>query len=190
MKEPNLINDDELIYLIRQGKKEAEELLFSIYRTKLGQVLTSIEKYFYEKIDFDTIKQLYLESIYDSILFYEYDKGLFYSFLVGMVRYAFVNYFRKYSKIYQNEIPNDDKLNNESEVAISFIDSKFYSNHFDSNYYLEIVRKESELEYQLIVMWMKGYSYDEIGKILKISKKRISYLLTKAVERCRKLIKI
>lgn len=180
--------DDELIYLIRQGNKEAERLLFSRYEKSLGFFLSRIENYIYQNIDQEQIMSIYYESYLKSLKCYDYKKGLFLTYLKNYFRYALIRYYNENLDYFNNERlleENEEiKINN-----LKLYDGNYILNQFSFNDALYKLKEKDMTLYHILILYLQGYSYNEIEKITNIKEKQIYYALTKALSFFKSLFK-
>lgn len=179
------LSDDELMYLIRQNNPEAMRLLFFRYKKKMGLILKKTDAVWIQRLDRDTVESIYLESVHAAMESFESKKGYFFGLVKEIFACALVEYYRR--NVYKHRIENRHfELNEEvlSETLLEDSQSRFES-HVDIAILLDELRKKSEVQYRALWFWMQGYRYEEIAAFLKITEKRVYYLLNKSLNWCR-----
>ena len=173
-----VLSDDEIIYYIKQNHEEAYELLFFRYERNMRGMLEKIENYLYMNLDDEMIRSLYMESFNKAIYLYDSSRGMFYYFLKELFRFSLIRFYRDTSSYYEKEVLSyDDK---DSYIQEPLDDSNAYDvNNIDAKMILEMIKDYSELDYNIVKLWMIGYKYKEISDILKITEKQTYYRLDK-----------
>lgn len=178
-----LINDDEVIYLIRQKNEEARELLFLLYRKKMRYVLNLIDKSFHQNLEKDIVLELYNDSILTALNAYEFSKGVFIRLVKRIFELELIQHYKKNVKVYQREVYLDTDL----DIYPGNYHLSDYSKSADFNLILSNLKTKSFISYQVICLYLSGYKANEIAKILNIDEKKINYQIKKAIRLCQEL---
>ncbi len=178
MREDNY-NDNELIYLIRKGDKEAEKLLIEKYLYYIPAWLNNL------LIDKKQLKNnlneyinISLDVIYKCIECFRDEKGVFYSFASRAVINRMKNVLLK---------ENKDNITQQYLVDKNYEDKQFYYDfpweekpYYEEEFYLKEKLMEinnfSELsnnEKQVISLYLQGNSLSKISEMLKINIKSV-----------------
>lgn len=167
----NDVGDDELLYLIRCNNQEAKDCLINRYKNRIFGIINGY------------VKRTYINGLDYEDLFHE----CFIVFLKCLElfdeNYNFYMYVENAINNQLHKIIKKEKLNQE----ILSLEETFYENdcyHQDvindsSTIYKEKEIKEKLITYldeinkQIVDLKLKGYSYLEIAKMLKLNKKAI-----------------
>ena len=178
MKICERFSDDELIYLIRQQKEEAMELLFFRYKIKSRRFENVFSKQC-QNIDLD-VGEL---------------RSAFYSFWKKVIERKFTNilgYYKARGRTsglpsLRYDVEETWILNESAFEAESLLDSLFTE---DNAYYLnDLIKTSLKKNHQIaLIMWMENASYEEIAKKLKIKKSNVSYLINSSIKILKNII--
>lgn len=179
------VSDDELMYLIRQNNEEAKRLLFFRYKKKMGLILKKTDAVWTRKLDRETLESIYLESVHAAIESFDGKKGYFFGLVREVFACALVEHYRR--NVYKHRIENPHfELNEEVLSQTVLEDSRTDSAlKIDIALLLDELQRKSEIEYKVLWFWMRGYRYEEISSMMKITQKRVYYLLNKSLKWCR-----
>ena len=170
--------DEELVYNIRLGNKEALKLLFFRYEKKLGNYLYSFNGLLKRNgYDYEDNKMLIYKSILDSLERFEINLGNFYSFALLHLRNDIVDILRK--NTFETKM-NITSLDDEAE-EISYLNDYYKEENneigFELNKVLEKIKKIGNVHYEVMKMKINGYSHKQISKKLNISEKRVDNIV-------------
>jgi len=185
------MNQNELIYLCRLNNEEA-------FNELLAQMRPTMNGIFYDlvrnerNIDRDEVMQCARIGLVNAIDYYRDDKGMaFNSFATLCMRREVTKGVRNIHKerSYKNNVivSIDCSLKDHDGlyVADMLADNSFKDT--ESVALNNILREEikqqlgpDSKEYQVVVLRMEGYSYNEIADIMQLSFKSVEYHLTKA----------
>lgn len=180
-----MIKDEELIYNIKLGEREALELLFFSLEKRMQKILNKYS-YFFKTYNYDKedVRQLLRNSIVAAINTYCVDKGKFFQYCIftfqsEVARVARENYLdfenQKICQLSDSEIENYPAVGQSTPPTLCYLNST-----------LDEIKGIGETEYEIIVLLVKGYSYEEIGTQLKMDKKQVS----NKIEKVRRYMKV
>lgn len=173
-----MIKDEEIIYNIKLGEREALELLFFSVEKRMTKILNKYE-YFFKTYNYDRddVRQLLRNTIMNSIDSYCVSKGKFFQFCVfafqsEIARIARSNYIdfenQKICALGDSEIENFSSPTESSVTEVTYLHST-----------LDEIKDMGEIEYDIIILLVKGYSYEEISNKLNLNKKQVSNRIEK-----------
>ena len=165
------VNDNELIYMVRENDERYLEELFKKYEP----IVISICNMYYDSVissgvEFDDLKQECYISLYKAYLNYNtYKNNSFYTFACTCMKNHMRTYFRDIN-VNKNRILNNS-------IFIDDFSSLNIGYTFDyDNYSEEIIRIKNLFDIRLSSVFelrYNGFSYDEISKLLGISKSTV-----------------
>lgn len=169
------ITDEELIYNIYLGNREAKELLYFRYEKKMGKTMKQYEitlkKNGYLKED---IEGLIWEYVGKSLGKYESKKGAFFPYCQKIVKMDLIDKLRKRS--YENYGIKVDNQIEDKDISYceTFADSSVnLERAYNLTEVIEMIKELGEKEYLIFELLYKGYSYKEIADIMKVSFKKV-----------------
>jgi argininosuccinate lyase len=173
-----MIKDEELIYNLKMGEREALELLFFSVEKRMQKILNKYS-YFFKTYNYDKedVRQLLRNSTMNAINTYCVEKGKFFQYCIfafqsEIARVARENYLdfenQKLCQLEDSEIENFPALGESQPTSLVTLSTT-----------LDDIRDIGEKEYDIIVLLVKGYSYEEIGDQLNIDKKQVSNKIEK-----------
>ena len=195
-------SDNELVYMIRCGSKEAFESLSYKYEK-------IIKKYIYDYFqdtyiygfDLDDIMEECLITFYDVLFCFNERKGIFYTYVMQSIRFRIYDLI-KFSFCSKNNGFNyvtSDLLCYDISNLAKNIDS--YSrcdeeSHPVNQYILRettnVIFGENsnllEIEKQILSLKVMGFSVNEISNKLNINRKRIEYIIRNAREKIKDIL--
>lgn len=183
-------NDDELVYMIGENSEEALNILIKKYEPLIINLARQYVKTvpFYS-VDIDDLVQEGRIAVLVALRKYNSKNNfLFYTFLAICIKRSFSNYIRPFLTkkainqlcVYDyEEFPiADDSL----ELVDIVIDDDLVGMIIDFKNSL------SFLEAQVFELRFNSFTYAEIGTLLDISVKRVSYMLSKVKKDLRKYL--
>ncbi len=173
-----MIKDEELIYNIKLGEREALELLFFSVEKRMQKILNKYN-YFFKTYNYDKddVRQLLRNSIMNAINSYCVSKGKFFQYCIfafqsEVARVARENYLdfenQRLCQLVDSEIENFAAIGESQPPTLATLSTT-----------LDDIKDIGEKEYDIIVLLVKGYSYEEIGDQLNIDKKQVSNRIEK-----------
>jgi len=193
MKE-RFLNDNELLYLYRQGDEEALTLLIEKYRRIMAAYARSYAHCVKTSCEVNDIYQVSLIALYKAVESYKENMGCkFGSYFKVVMERAVYNYMRHvYSDICRanrDAISTDQMVNDHEGIYI--IDTiasapKHFGNpvwSFEIKEVMddinEVVQCFSKHEQHIFRLWEKGFTYREISVLVNESEKKIDNILYK-----------
>lgn len=184
-------NDYELLYLITQNNKDAEEIMLDKYNLLVWKNVNLVyNDYVPLGIEKDDLYQEGRIALYNSFKAYDPNRNVpFYSFANICIRHSMIGYLRRFSSkanqlfyesisldayvaddvtIYNGEVISDDSCIS----ALNQYDEQFGEMYL---YCTEI----NNFEKNLLVLQVAGYSYLETAKRLHCSVKKVDNTLQK-----------
>lgn len=153
-----------LINLIKSGDQESFEKISTMY----FPLLVSICRSFKTSMEFEDLMQHALISLYQATLNYEEKNGvLFSTYLVSCVKNRLLSSIKKHDRLNCIDLCDDDI----SKCVIH--EDKVVDKVYLDQYLLGIKRLLSSRENIVLGLYIDGYSYQEISKMLKISIKSV-----------------
>ena len=176
------LSDDELIYLIKQNNKEAEELLFLRYKTNTRLINTIIKPYVRLVLDENEIESKIAFSLRLAMSNYSLEKGKFIAYFSTVLYREIFKDFRKKSgifDIYSTVEFNDELMTPYEEIQDSSVDGVNA---------LDLLKKYNEEYYYIVYYWLRGETYKSIGVIMNSEPRQIEYKLQRAISYLRSLL--
>ena len=195
-------SDNELIYMIRCGSKEAFDLLSSRYEKIIRRF---IYEYFQDTYiygyDLDDILEECLITFYDVLFCFNEEKGIFYTYVIQSIR------FRIYDLIKSSFSRKNTGFNYLTTELICYdlggssknLDA-YSRNDEESHPIYQFILQETtnvifgknsnllEIEKQILSLKVMGYSIIEISEKLDINRKKIEYIIKSAREKVRDIL--
>lgn len=178
MKQLNLekYNDYELVYLA----KEQHEIAYEILQKKYEPIIVNLAKKFsqvYKKIGLDICDyilegKLALDKAINN--FNDKYNNIFFTHAINYIKYSFYELVKNSKK--------DICLNNSISWSEQ-IDYLYKDGRIDSIESYELVKlifaKLNNMEKQIVILKIQGYSYEDIANKLKIDRKKVDNILSK-----------
>ena len=174
------IKDEELIYNIRLGNREARESLFFNCEKKLGAYTN---KYRFQLAKYgirsEDVKGLIWESIVKSISKYEFHSGIYYSYATLILKNMIIDITRRKNvdidTLYTDtcEKNGDSIFDTLSDAQIDYEKDAFFGD------VLHAIDELGEECTRVVNLLYNGYSHEEIAKMLNMSKKHVEYVVAK-----------
>lgn len=174
---------EELVNLAQAGLKEALDLLVEKY---YPMVMKISSKYYAPWAEFQDLVQNGLVGLIKAVYYYQPDKSGFSSFAWRSIESelkSFVTFLnRKKNKMLTNAVSVDLLTSEDSdETGYSFQDISFSTaRQAIASIIMERINEYlSELEIQIIQMWMDGTSYEQIEQELSVNFKKVDNTVQK-----------
>ncbi len=192
----NLLSDDELFIMIAKESEEAKMLLFSFYETRMRYESEKFQRIFHIPIfDSDDIFQEIAYHFFKLILVYDKHRGSFYMFWHTIVHrdvcqviirnFTHSDDSRKYTSL-------DDKAEKNPEIISTGATLEKYELQDDSKIYLNVLNNSTKgkVYLKVIQLWMHGYTYEEIGKMLNMKVTQVASCIRRGLAKIRHSFKI
>lgn len=179
------ISDDLLICLYREKNQDSIDLLFKRYNKFLYGMISDFFNNKSEYIDYEEMYQESMLIFLKCIESYDEENGCFYFFVRKAVERGLIYKYRKLQQY--NNIKSLDELyygdGNESYVDYVVCE--------DDNSFLksEIYDVLNEVEIKVLDFKMEGYTYEEIGERLSLSKQAVYRVFAKIKKTLKDIIK-
>lgn len=183
------LTDEELSPLAQNGDENAVNTLLKKYKSLVNQIARS---YFLTGGDMEDIVQEGMIGLYKAVMNYKAGKSAsFKTFASTCIKHQVQSAVRVASseknRILSTALPIIDQLNSEDEDEKEIIFPSDLPSPdetlIEKERLNEIVKKIkdvlSEMELKVLVLYLKGYSYNEIANIENISKKSIDNALSR-----------
>lgn len=187
------VSDDELVFLIRQGNKEAERMLIERMARKQDKLIFRLlRENRYCGLEPGDLKTIALQSLYNAIDSYDCKKAVFDAYYHFLLERDLVNEIKRYNTFNQtiiNTAVSFDETLDEGGCLYDIIGAT------DENIkavtamtIMELAEDDDNhlsVEEKAIVAYrILGYSFTEIGKILHKSYRQISRIAAKVATMC------
>ena len=182
------MTDEELVLFAQQGNSESLNTLLTKYKSLVNKIARS---YFFIGGDIEDITQEGMIGLYKAIINYKDDKkASFKTFASTCIKNQIQNAIRVASseknKILSDALPITEENKDEEDEAEIILPSSLPLPDFtvlEKENMKEILSQIkltlSALEYKVLILYLKGYSYNEISDSMNISKKSIDNALTR-----------
>ncbi len=198
----NFRSDFELIYLINEQDDIALEELISKYKGLMNSFCHQFRELFHEDFDEHELFQLTLLSMYQAVLTYdEKHQCSFVTYLKVIMQRDILLYARSLQsskkKANRNAISLDERVKEEDGLyLVDLIENNQPSfnpaDHFwakeEKKKLLALMKEEGEDDEKVMMMWIEGYTYQEIAEKLHLSNKQVEYKLRKIRKKLKGLI--
>jgi hypothetical protein len=175
------ISDDELIYLIKQDNKEAEELLFFRYKTNSKLINSIVKPYMKLILDDNEIESKLVYSLKLSLSSYGVEKGRF-------INYFSTVFYREVFKEYQEKTGIFDIYTPvEFDENLMTQNYSLHDDSLDGVNALDALKEYNEEYYRIVYLWLNGETYKSISDIINCEPRQIEYKLHKAISYLRNL---
>ncbi len=197
MKGLERVQNEELVTLIKTGDEDALEELIHRFKPHLNRLSRS---YFLFGGEEEDIKQEAMIGLYSACLSYKPEmKTSFNSFaslcMKRRILSAIKSANRNKNKALNESVSIHTKIDSTNEVELylpQYIfnpDEVFEENENYEEVKGKIVQTLSKLELQILSLFLKGLSYDEIAHYLNITKKSVDNALSRIKSKLKFLIK-
>lgn len=198
----NFRSDYELVYLINEQDDLALEELIQKYKGLMISYGYRFKELFKEEFDRHELFQITLLSLYQAVLTYdEQHQCSFVTYLKVIMKRDILLYARSLQrakkKANMNTISLDESIKEEDGLYLvdliennqpSFNPVDYFWAKEEKEKLLALMHKESEEDEQVMLMWMEGYTYQEIGEKLHLRNKQVEYKLRKIRKKLKGLI--
>ncbi len=194
-----MLSDEELVYKAKFGDENAENELLELYK---GLVVKIARGYFILGGEMEDIVQEGMIGLYKAIKGYNKSKNTtFKTFATMCIKHQIQSAIKKANTKKNSPLTNSVSLQSFSEnsddddfLPVNLIfqvspDEKIINKERYKRLLEEIRKMLSEKEMQVLRLYLKGYTYKEIGEILKMPYKSIDNSLSRIKTKLRSLIK-
>ncbi len=188
-------NDYELVFLAQEGNEDAINLIYQKYKPIIvKKSKNSIVFADHHGIDINDIMQEGFIGLDEAIKSFSQDTdATFYTFAMICIDRQILNYIRKMTggkdKPLNEAINITDNLEKIADEGTN-IELSFIGRDADTKMAKEIREMLTEFERKVFDMRIKGYSFEEIGRILNKDKKSIYNTFQRIRQKIKKNIKI
>lgn len=194
-----MLTDEELISQVKSGKSNAESVLLERYKDLVVKIARS---YFIVGGEMEDIVQEGMIGLYKAIKRYDDKKNAsFKTFAITCIKHQIQTAIKRANTKKNAPLSNSvslqsfsDNSDEEDFLPVSLIfqvspDEKVINKERYKRLLEEIKKMLSEKEMQVLRLYLKGYTYKEIGEILKMPYKSIDNSLSRIKTKLRSLIK-
>ena len=183
-----LLNDDKLVSLAKNGNEFATEELMKRYGDSVKKIARS---FFLVGGDIEDIAQEGLIGLYKAIKNFNPEREASFKTFAGLcIKHQIQNLIKQAgslkNKLLREAIALDPVLADEAEgIFVAFPvdnhspETALIAKEDITEFYKKIQTSLSETEKKVLSLYLKGYSYDEISKELNSSKKNVDNALTR-----------
>ena len=169
----NEISDDLLIRLYREGNQTAIDLLYERYNVFLYGFIHQILKNEDYRFDYKELFQELFIVFFNCLERYDEENGCFYYFVKRSAERKVFDFIYKANKS-RNILSLDNFYYFDGlETCADYIEEENLETYYQTDLYKMLEENLSEEEMNIIDLKVEGYSYQEISKILNISKQTI-----------------
>lgn len=194
-------SDNELLYMVRCGSKEAFDLLQYKYQKVIKKFITEYFNDFYiYGLDIEDIIQECLITFYESLFCFNEDKGMFYSYVMKSVKYRVYDLIKVSLSVKNNgfnyattelEFENDNSYHNVERYGVDFEETN-PNNYFVLRETLSSIFGEnsnlSKEEKLIISLKVMGYTIEEIAAKTNLGRKRVEYIIKLAKVKIKEVV--
>ncbi len=173
-----------------ENTKNMEMDINKLIKENEGLVYYTMNKYFYTTTSEFDIKEDMIQvgriALYKAIQTYDEDRTEFSTYAVKVIKSKMINFLQndlyKYvSKGGLKSIHNNEGLDEDSEKMRDRNMGRMDDDtEVNANELLDFIKKyKDERAYKIVCLLNEGYTYDEIGKIIGLSKQRINQIIVK-----------
>jgi len=186
------ISDDELIFLTRQKHAEALTMLVERMQPKQDRMIYKmLAMHKYCGLDYDDLKIVALQSLYLAIDSYHPQRNQFDAYYHFLLQREIVNELKRFSSKMHQPLTTAYSLDYEIEEGSTMADIVGDEDHtikqrLDNPFYILLESNDYTLtptEKAILIYVRQGYSYSEIGKILKRNYRHISRIFQSLIAR-------
>lgn len=189
----NFRSDYELIYLINENDDLAFEEIIDKYKGLMKQFLYQYKNLFQDQFDVHELFQITLLSLYQAAITYnENEKCSFVTYLKVIMRRDILMYARKqnknYNRVNRNTVSLDQYVWEESGAyLLDFVENNQPDFNPEDSFkekerqkeLLELLYSYGEEDAEIFLMWMQGYTYEEISSRFHLVNKQVDYKIQK-----------
>ena len=161
-----------------------------IIKDNEGLIYYTLQRYFYATTSEYDIKEDMVQvgrmALYKAIQTYEVGRTEFSTYAVRVIKSKMINFLQndlyKYiSKGGEKAVHNNEGLDEDSEKMRDRTVGRFDDDtEVNANELLDFIKKyKDERAYKIVCLLSEGYTYEEIGDMLDLSKQRINQIITK-----------
>ena len=188
------LNDNELIYMIRQRNEKAFAFLVNKYQVEIRRWLRHILRTYPRYQDQEDFYQIALLKLHESIDDYKADQSSFHNYYFKVLKHTTVDVIRSmntYSRRQDKYMVSLDMHIQEGETNYRLMDmivdeipaeEDEQEEHIKENV-LYTQKRLNPLEVDILSLRTLGYSYDQIAEKLNIPKKKVDNTLCKIRKR-------
>ena len=188
------LNDNELIYMIRQRNEKAFAFLVNKYQVEIRRWLRHILRTYPRYQDQEDFYQIALLKLHESIDDYKADQSSFHNYYFKVLKHTTVDMIRSmntYSRRQDKYMVSLDMHIQERETNYRLMDmivdeipaeEDEQEEHIKENV-LYTQKRLNPLEVDILSLRTLGYSYDQIAEKLNIPKKKVDNTLCKIRKR-------
>lgn len=188
------LNDNELIYMIRQRNEKAFAFLVNKYQVEIRRWLRHILRTYPRYQDQEDFYQIALLKLHESIDDYKADQSSFHNYYFKVLKHTTVDMIRSmntYSRRQDKYMVSLDMHIQEGETNYRLMDmivdeipaeEDEQEEHIKENV-LYTQKRLNPLEVDILSLRTLGYSYDQIAEKLNIPKKKADNTLCKIRKR-------
>lgn len=179
--------EEELIYNLRIGNKEALSLLLFIYEKKVVPFYNQYENVFEKNgYDKDDMKAFVRENVLTALKNFHFGKRKFNTYYSTIAYRNIITLYRNIEGKYEEKFTGGEISLSDSEIESTILSSNSLSNEIDASLILDKIKEISDKDYKIMTLYLEGYSYEEIADMLSTSVKSISNHLQKIRFKLRK----
>ena len=185
------INDEELIYMIRENDEEAWNIIMEKYEPLLKYLAFYYQKTYGVKtsIDYEDLLQEMRFTLYKTIRLYKTDENnRFYPYLSTSLKNTCNDYYNRRYKRYQKEFLVADigkyELNEELDPLL-----KTYCDHYIVEKLQEFNNKLKSEDSAIFLLRLSSMTYQDISIILGIDAKKVDNSIFKTKQKLKKYLK-
>ena len=188
------LNENELIYMIRQRNEKAFAFLVNKYQVEIRRWLRHILRTYPRYQDQEDFYQIALLKLHESIDDYKADQSSFHNYYFKVLKHTTVDMIRSmntYSRRQDKYMVSLDMHIQEGETNYRLMDmivdeipaeEDEQEEHIKENV-LYTQKRLNPLEVDILSLRTLGYSYDQIAEKLNIPKKKVDNTLCKIRKR-------
>ena len=188
------LNDNELIYMIRQRNEKAFAFLVNKYQVEIRRWLRHILRTYPRYQDQEDFYQIALLKLHESIDDYKADQSSFHNYYFKVLKHTTVDMIRSmntYSRRQDKYMVSLDMHIQEGETNYRLMDmivdeipaeEDEQEEHIKENV-LYTQKRLKPLEVDILSLRTLGYSYDQIAEKLNLPKKKVDNTLCKIRKR-------
>lgn len=193
LKVKTMLSDDELILQIKKNNLEALELLFFKYEINFNFLIKKMGNYFkplnYDKEDLKIIMKTNMLNI---IKLYDINKASFYAFWILMEKRHLIKIYREKNVDIKSSITNTSLDEQKSDFILNkyLVETPLekYIMKDDYNFFINKIEENvGEYYKNILLLWSKGYSYNEIAKLYNITPIQVNNYIQKCFNIIKKM---
>lgn len=193
LKVKTMLSDDELILQIKKNNLEALELLFFKYEINFNFLIKKMGNYFkplnYDKEDLKIIMKTNMLNI---IKLYDINKASFSAFWTLMEKRHLIKIYREKNVDIKSSITNTSLDEQKSDFILNkyLVETPLekYIMKDDYNFFINKIEENvGEYYKNILLLWSKGYSYNEIAKLYNITPIQVNNYIQKCFNIIKKM---